>query len=657
MPQNLIEKITQAFAVGLKQGQRVQSGDTIFIAPQHVLTHDNTSAVIPKFQAMGARTIARPQQAVFALDHNVQDQSESNLNKYQAIKDFAHEMGVDFYPAGRGIGHQVLCEEGYAWPGTLVVASDSHANMYGALGALGTPVVRTDAAAIWATGQTWWQIPPVVRVELKKTLHSGVTGKDVIIALAGIFNQDEVLNHAVEFCGEGVSSLSIDQRMTIANMTTEWGALTGVFPIDSTTFEWLESRAVALENRGLAGVVSDVLSRDGFHPRLNFGNISQLKQSAPYADPDAFYAKEISLDLSTLTPHVSGPDNVKTITPVNIIEAQKVRIDKAYLLSCVNGRVEDLAEAAEVISGQKIADHVEFYIAAASDEVQTESVERGYWQILLQAGAKPLPPGCGPCIGLGEGLLANSEVGISATNRNFKGRMGARTAKTFLASPAVVAASAVAGRIVSPYDMDESEPQTHIVVNKKPLQERQIDEILDGFPDKIEGRLLFCPADNLNTDGIFPGKYTYRDDLTETEVAAIAMENYDLSFREVVQGGDILVGGFNFGAGSSREQAATTLIYNGISLVLAGSFSETYKRNAINNGLLVLEVPELVRDLVEIYGKEHLTLATDKVIQVDLQKGSIQHNSKFYRTSSVGVNIQELIRSKGLENWVKERLK
>ena len=656
MSQNLIEKIAQDFAVGLQQGQRVQSGDTLFITPQHLLTHDNTSAVMQKLKAMTVTSIKRPHQPVFALDHNVQDLSDNNQNKYKSIEKFASEMGVDFYPAGRGIGHQIMCEEGYAWPGTLVVASDSHANMYGGLGVLGTPLVRTDAAAIWATGQTWWQIPPVVKVELKETLHPGVTGKDVIIALAGIFNKDEVLNHAIEFCGEGLSSLSIDQRLSIANMTTEWGALAGVFPIDNITFEWLESRAVALERRGLAGVASDALSVNGFHPRLNFGNISKLKQTAPYADPDAFYSKEISLNLSSLTPHISGPDHVKVITPVKALEEQNIRIDKAYLLSCVNSRVEDLAEAAKAIKGQKVADHVELYMAAASGEVQAESTRRGDWQALLDAGAKPLPTGCGPCIGLGEGLLAENEVGISATNRNFKGRMGARSAKTYLASPAIVAASAVAGKIMSPYSQNDLEPVVDMVVNEKPSEERPADKMMDGFPVTVEGHVLFCHADNLNTDGIFPGKYTYIDDLSNSQISAAAMENYDISFRELVQAGDILVAGFNFGTGSSREQAATTLIHSGIRMVLAGSFSETYKRNAINNGLLAVEAPELVRALVETYGRDRPTLSTGNRARVDLQKGKIEYNSKLYAANSVGIHVQELILAKGLENWVKEKV-
>src|SRR3954469_1380903 len=239
----LIEKLATRHAVGLPFGQPARSGDFITIRPKHVMTHDNTGAVIPKFKQIGATRIADPSQPVFAIDHDIQNITPENLGKYAKIDAFAREQGVDFYPAGTGISHQVMVEQGYVTPGSLVVGSDSHSNLYGAAAALGTPVVRTDAASIWATGVTWWQVPSVARVILRGKLQSGVVGKDVIIALCGLFNQDEVLNHAVEFTGEGVASLTMDQRMSIANMSTEWGALAGVFPFDEALRDYLFERA------------------------------------------------------------------------------------------------------------------------------------------------------------------------------------------------------------------------------------------------------------------------------------------------------------------------------------------------------------------------------------------------------------------------------
>jgi homoaconitate hydratase len=655
MGQNIVEKIAQKYAVGLDEGQTVKSGDYISIQPAYVMTHDNTGAVIPKFKAIGATRIARPRQVVVTLDHNVQDTSEKNLEKYAHIQIFAREMGVDFYPAGRGIGHQIMCEEGYAWPGTMVVASDSHSNMYGGLGCLGTPIVRTDAAAIWATGRTWWQVPPVARVVLTGKLKPGVTGKDVIITLCGFFNHDEVLNHAVEFTGDGVASLSLNERLTIANMTTEWGALAGVFPVDNVTVNWLGDRIKYIAKRGPAGVPSDD-DGTGQNPRLNVNRLEELITGKVTSDPDAAYARELTLDLSTVVPYVSGPDTVKIMTPVTEIRKKKIKIDKAYLVSCVNSRREDLIAAASVVKGQKVAPGVEFYIAAASSEVQDDVEKDGYWQTLIEAGAIPLPPGCGPCIGLGKGLLCDGEVGISATNRNFKGRMGSKSAQAYLASPEVVASSAVAGYIDMPDFEETSEIKGTVKNFAEPASSDSKIRTIAGFPEKITGELIFCNRDNLNTDGIYPGKYTYIDEFTPAQQAEVVMENYDPEFARLVKEGDILVGGFNFGTGSSREQAATALKYRGLRLVLAGSFSETYKRNALNNGFPAIEASQLVKDLKEKFGDNKLTVKTDLTAELDFTRAVLTVDNKEYKFSPVGVAAQELIVVGGLENWVKEKI-
>ncbi|MCH8954302.1 homoaconitase [candidate division KSB1 bacterium] len=657
MPQTMVEKIAQKFAVGLEKGHEVRAGDYISIRPAYVMTHDNSGAVIPKFRSIGATKIANRRQVVFTLDHDIQNKSEKNLEKYANIEAFAREHGIDFYPAGRGIGHQVMVEEGYAWPGTMAVASDSHSNMYGGIGCLGTPVVRTDAAAIWATGRTWWQVPPIAKVELNRQLKPGVTGKDVIITLCGFFNQDEVLNHIVEFAGDGVKHLSLDERLTIANMTTEWGALAGVFPLDEVTLNWLHRRAEFVAKRGHAGVPSDADS-DVSHPRLHESRIAELEAqlSNLKADEDAFYAKELVLDLGSIQPHISGPNTVKDMTSITEMQKRQVKINKAYLISCVNSRLEDLAEAAAVVRGKKIAEHVEFYVAAASSEVQAESEKRGDWQALKDAGARELPPGCGPCIGLGAGTLEDGEVGISATNRNFKGRMGSRNAEAYLASPAVVAASALAGYIDFPGDWQAAETVGKIKVNQKPEKANGGVRILDGFPESISGELLFCHQDNLNTDGIYPGKYTYIDEFTPEQQAGVVMENYDPEFKKLVKKGDILVGGFNFGSGSSREQAATCLKYRGIALVIAGSFSETYKRNALNNGFLTIEVPELVNDLKAKFGTDKLTLRSGIHATIDFLKAVLNADDKKYAISQVGTAAQELVLVGGLENWVKRNL-
>src|SRR5438874_10647219 len=650
-----VEKIAARHADGLPSGAVVRSGDFISIRPRHVMTHDNTGAVIPKFKQIGATAIADPAQPVFAIDHDIQNVTPKNLEKYANIEAFAAEHGIDFYPAGTGNSHQVMVEQGYVVPGAMVVASDSHSNLYGAMAALGTPVVRTDAASIWATGATWWQVPKVAKVVLKGKLSAGVVGKDVIIALCGLFNKDEVLNHAVEFMGNGVANLPMSARMTIANMTTEWGALAGVFPFDEVTVNYLRSRVGEFTSRKRPGKRGPT-SRSGY---TNIDIDEWWKNRSDFtADADANYAIELELDLATVVPHVSGPNEVKTMVSLPEMQRKHVPIQKAYLLSCVNARFEDLHDAAEVVRarGGKVADGVEFYLAPASAEVQAKSESTGDWQILVDAGAIPLPPGCGACIGLGRGLVQKGETAISATNRNFKGRMGDRDAFVYLGSPAVVAASALAGFICAPTDFSEKTAGTAIRRPEKNARSAASVHIMEGFPASVRGRILFIDKDNLNTDGIYGSKHTYRDDMTPEAMAAVTFENYDPNFNTLYQKGDVVVGGLNFGSGSSREQAATALKFKGIPCVIAGSFSETYKRNAFNHGFVVFACPELVTYLRNTLPDRAATTVGPE-ITIDYAKSILSVDGKSFPFPSLSPAAQELIVAGGAEKLVASRLR
>ena len=645
MGQTITEKVVQAHSEGLPSGHEVRAGDMVTVRPFHVMTHDNTAAVMPKFQAIGADRIADPSQPVFTLDHNVQDTSEENLAKYRRIQEFADSQGVAFFPAGAGIGHQLMVEKGFVHPGGLVVASDSHSNMYGALAAVGTPVVRTDAAALWAGGVTWWLVPRTVKVVLEGQLRPGVTGKDVIITLCGLYNTGEVLNAAIEFHGPGVTGFSMSERLTISNMTTEWGALVGWFPFDGTTAAYLRERSVVLDTAGITD-------------RLTEEMIAGWEASPPAPDSDASYAAEITLDLSMVSPHVAGPDGVGVMRAVSEISADRVEIHKAYLLSCTNARLDDLVEAAAVLRGNRVAESVELYVAAASAEIQADAETDGTWQDLLDAGARPLPPGCGACIGLGMGLLEAGEVGISATNRNFKGRMGSRDAQAYLASPAVVAASAIAGFITGPEDLGTTVPKYSFAdLGWRPL-EREV-SILDGFPASLDGRALLLPVDNLNTDGIYGKDVTYRDDLTPDEMAGYAMANYDPTFQEIAADGDIIVAGRNFGAGSSREQAATALKYRGVRAVIAASFSQTYLRNAFNNAFICLEsaaLSDAIRNALasETEGGARTIPAGD--LSIDFRAAKARWRGETYTLSPLGPAAQELVLAGGLEALTRKRM-
>jgi homoaconitate hydratase len=666
MAQTVVEKIAQ---VHLAEGPKrpLWAGDFVSIRPHHIMTHDNTSAVMKKFQGIGAEKIHDPRQLVFALDHDIQNQSEDNQKKYRAIEAFAKQHGVDFYPAGSGIGHQIMVEKGYVAPGSFVVASDSHSNMYGALAAIGTPVVRTDAAAVWATGEFWWQIPRSVQVVLEGRLPAGATGKDVIIAFCGLYNHDEVLNSAVEFTGPGVASLSMDARFTISNMSTEWGPLVAWFPCDQVTLAYLQR------------VHSD-LARQGIE-RFTARDLERWRKNPPQPDPGAAYAARITLNLEEVTPHVSGPDTVQVMATLAEMEQKKVAIQKAYLLSCVNSRLEDLEAAARVVRGRKIASGVKFYLGAASRWVQEEAERRGAWQALLDAGAIPLPAGCGPCIGLGVGLLEPGEVGISATNRNFKGRMGSRDARCYLASPEVVAASAVAGCISSVEGLSRdrnsprlpgAEPGSHTSMQSRTIT-RQYEErastasgssekveILPGFPERVRGRLVFLAADNINTDQIYGKDYTYRDDMTPEMMAKVIMENYDPQLAGQARAGDVFVGGYNFGTGSSREQAVTSLQARGIPMVIAASFSQTYLRNAFNNGFLCIDAPQLAVRLREQFASQlragDKTIMPGDEIEVDFTSGVITYRRDKFHFPPLGSVPQSLVVEKGVENLVARKL-
>jgi len=704
------------------------------------MTHDNSWPVALKFMSIGATEIYNKKQIVMTLDHDVQNLTESNLKKYRQIEEFAKKQGVVFYPAGRGIGHQIMVEEGYAWPGTVAVASDSHSNMYGGVGCLGTPVVRTDAASIWATGRTWWQIPPIAKVTFKGTLPPGVTGKDVIVALCGLFSSDEVLNHAIEFTGseDTMKSLQVDDRLTIANMTTEWGALTGLFPIDSVLRSWLRYKATE------AALYRILETKDsGSQERFSHARLDELFVNPMAADKGAKYAKCLYLDLSTLSPYVSGPNSVKVATPLDDLAAQDIKVNKAYLVSCTNSRASDLAAAAKVFKDAakendgkipKIADGVELYIAAASVPEQVAAEEAGDWQALLDAGAKSLPAGCGPCIGLGTGLLEPGEVGISASNRNFKGRMGSTDAKAYLASPEVVAASALSGKISGPSAYSQPEGWKGVVLGEgdgikeedrminaeealdkvigqldnmlstaetdilgrsasEPAEAEPLTELLPGFPEKVSGEIVFCDADNINTDGIYSGYLTYQDNITAEKMAEACMHNFDPSFKTIAKPGDILVAGFNFGCGSSREQAATCILAKEIPLVVAGSFGNIFSRNSINNALMGVEVPKLVQRLRKQFSgkpgpgskqaitepsqnresldspppaaqnvpeaEKVLTRRTGWTFTWDVRRSKVEvqegegGQSWTQKVGSLPPNVQEIIARGGLEKWVK----
>jgi len=396
----------------------VVPGQIVTIRPDKLLTHDNTSAISKKFRQIGVERMADPDISVIVLDHVVPAANETYAINHQIIREFVAEQGIlAFYDIGEGICHQVLPEKGHAWPGAVIVGSDSHTPTYGAFGAFAAGIGRTEAAAVMATGQIWLRVPESLRIIINGTLPERVSAKDVILHIIGDLRADGANYCSVEFTGETVREMSIASRMVLTNMAAEMGAKNGVVEPDEVTRAWLQGRV-------------------------------EHDYEEVHADPDATYERVIEYDVSGLVPQVAKPHTVDNVVPVT--EVAGTPINQALVGTCTNGRLEDLATAAEILRGKRIAPSVRLLVLPASREVLLAAIERGFVSDLVAAGATLLNPGCGPCLGAHQGCMAPGEVTISTANRNFKGRMGSKEAFIYLGSPATVAASALTGVITDP---------------------------------------------------------------------------------------------------------------------------------------------------------------------------------------------------------------
>ncbi|RMG17545.1 MAG: homoaconitate hydratase family protein [Planctomycetota bacterium] len=404
--------------LGRRAGRPVTVGDIVTVEPDRVMSHDNTAFVVKRFRATGYRRVWDPARVVVVFDHCVPAAQEAHARNHAEARAFVAEQGIEhFFDAGVGVCHQVLMERGLALPGELVLGADSHSTLYGAAGALGIPINRTEMAGVWATGKIWLKIPPTRRILLEGRLAEGVFAKDLVLFLLARLRADGAAYQAIEFGGPGAERLTMSERMTLCNMAVELGAKAGVVPCDSVTEAYLADRA-----------------------------------SGPYAvmasDPDAEFVDTFAVDLSALEPQVACPHTVDNVAPLSAVAGRPVQ--HAYLGSCTNGRLEDLRAAAAVLSGRRVAPGVRLVVYPASAEVAAAAEAEGVAETLRAAGAEILTASCGPCFGAVGAVLQAGQACISSSNRNFRGRMGSREAEVYLASPAVVAASAVAGCIADP---------------------------------------------------------------------------------------------------------------------------------------------------------------------------------------------------------------
>jgi homoaconitate hydratase family protein len=414
MSKTFAEKIL-ALKAGLDQSV---PGQIVTVQPDKLLTHDNTSAIAKTFRKIGVSKVANPEMNVIILDHVVPAANETYAQSHKETRDFVRQQGIAaFYDVGEGICHQVLPEQGHALPGLLIVGSDSHTPSHGALGAFAAGIGRTEAAAVMATGEIWLRVPESMRVLVEGQMPVRVSAKDLVLHIIGEIGADGADYMSVEFAGPAVEAMSIAGRQVLCNMAAEMGAKNAYVAPDETTRRWLAGRTDA--------AYQEILPDEG-----------------------ATYARVLRYDVADLVPQVAKPHRVDNVVPVT--EVAGLQIDQALIGTCTNGRLEDLEAAAEILRGKQIAPWVRLLVLPASREILLAAMEAGIIADLVKAGATLLNPGCGPCLGAHEGCMAPGERTISTANRNFQGRMGSREAEIYLASPATVAASALAGEIADP---------------------------------------------------------------------------------------------------------------------------------------------------------------------------------------------------------------
>ncbi len=421
MKMTFAEKMLANYS-GQKEG--VVPGQIVTVEPDHLLTHDNTAAIVgkigPELERFG---IADKELNLIVIDHVVPAASEKTALNHKKIRAFVSRFGVkNFFDVGEGVCHQVVAEKGLALPGTIVLGSDSHTCTYGALNAFSTGIDRTEAAALTLTGETWLKVPETIKVNLKGHFPRRVHAKDLILSIINDIGADGANYMAVEFHGD-IKNIDMTDRLTISNMGIEMGAKIAVFPFDEKTQEY-----------------------------LNVAGVSPSDYEPVWADPEARYARTLDYDLAGLEPMMAKPHQVDNGAKVTDLAGMK--IDQCFIGTCTNGRLSDLKIASEILAGKSVASNVRLIVAPASRDIYRSAMNKGFIQKLADAGAMMLPPGCGPCLGAHQGVLAPGERCLSTANRNFQGRMGSKEAEIYLASPATVAASAANGVVTDPREVE-----------------------------------------------------------------------------------------------------------------------------------------------------------------------------------------------------------
>ena len=405
--------------------KKLAPGNLILVDVDTAMSNDVTAPVAIDVVEGSGCPLCNKDNVTFVLDHFTPNRDIKSAQQCKRVRDFAHKHGVEnFFDVGEmGIEHALLPEKGIAKPWAVMIGADSHTCTYGALGAFSTGVGSTDIAGIMMSGKIWLKVPAAIKFKLKGSLRAGVSGKDLILHVIGMIGVDGALYKSIEFTGEGVKSLSMDDRFTVCNMAIECGAKNGVFPVDEKTDEYTK------ESTGKT------------FPRFE------------EADDEA-YEQVIEIDLSELAPTVAFPHLPSNTRLVDEVK-EEIAVDQVVIGSCTNGRLSDLAEAARVLKGRKVKKGVRTIIIPATNKIYLQALEKGYIKTFIEGGAIVSTPTCGPCLGGHMGILASGEVAVATTNRNFIGRMGAKDSYIYLASPATAMASAIAGRLIGEKGLEE----------------------------------------------------------------------------------------------------------------------------------------------------------------------------------------------------------
>lgn len=571
MGMNLAYKILSS---KLKDGNLVP-GEQIGIQIDQTLTQDSTGTMAYlQLEAMNIKHVA-VEKAVAYIDHNMLQTGFENMDDHEFIRSVAKKHGIVFSKPGNGVCHQLQLEN-FSKPGKTLVGSDSHTPTCGAMGMIAIGAGGLDVAVAMATGKYYLQCPSVVKVNLTGKKAPWVSAKDIILYILQQLTVKGGVNKIIEYTGDGVASLSLTDRATICNMGAELGATTSVFPTDERTKEYLAQQ----------GRVDDYI---------------EMK-----ADEDATYDQELDVDLSALVPMTAKPHSPDAVVPVKELEGMKV--NQVVIGSCTNSSFADMMKAAKILKGRKVADHVSLVIAPGSSSILAMLSQNGALADMVQAGARILECGCGPCIGMGQAPLSKG-ISLRTINRNFKGRSGTNDASVYLVSPEIAALSAIKGYMSEEFEDDmylEEVPNTPFIKNGNFFID-EYDENNEGYmgpnikpvprgekiTDEISGKVVLKVGDNISTDHIVPSDsklLPYRSNvphLAKFSFSKVDPEFYD---RAIANNGGFIVGGDNYGQGSSREHAALVPNYLKIKAIFAVSFARIHRSNLINNGILPLVI-------------------------------------------------------------------